>query len=101
MMTRETSAATLTTNDKDAFLQVTEDPVDFYTHGHGGFEHGTSHVPRGDARSELSNRAEQGNPVANRRIVEAAEERGVSNHAGPPDGGGLQEKRLCEGARVV
>jgi hypothetical protein len=60
-------------DDYDPFDHMTNNPVDFYTRGYGGFGYDTSHVKKDEPRSELFNQASAGNLSEVKRIVEGAE----------------------------
>ena len=74
-------------DDYDAYDHMTNDPVDFATHGYGGFGYDTSHVPKDEPRSELTKAAMAGEFAEVKSIVEAAkavsdeEKNSVINHA--------------------
>jgi hypothetical protein len=54
---------------------MTNDPVDFYTRGYGGFGYDTSHVKKDEPRTDLFNYASAGNLSEVKRIVEGAEKK--------------------------
>ena len=56
----------------DPYSHMTNDPLDYYTHGYGGFGYDTSHVKKDESRTELFKHASGGNFSEVKRIVEAA-----------------------------
>ena len=74
-------------DDYDPYDHMTNDPIDYYTNGYGGFGYDTSHVKKDETHSELFKYASAGDLSQVKQIIEHAkavsevEKNKVLNHA--------------------